>query len=57
MGTVARVISFLDRGVWEIGLKDLSPWKAFSVRCLRVVILSVQGFMRNDSVETASVLT
>ena len=57
MGTVARVISFLDRGVWEIGLKDLSPWKAFSVRCLRVVILSVQGFMRNDSVKTASVLT
>ncbi|OPY05003.1 MAG: hypothetical protein A4E61_00476 [Syntrophorhabdus sp. PtaB.Bin184] len=57
MGTLARVIRFLDRGVWEIRLKDLPPLKASSVRWLRVVILSVQGFMRNGSVKTASVLT
>jgi hypothetical protein len=45
MGTLARVIRFLDRGVWEIRLKDLPPLKASSVRWLRVVIHSVQGFM------------
>jgi len=57
MGIFARIIRFFDRGVWETRLKDLSPWKAFRFRCIRVIILSVQGFTRNNSVKTASVLT
>ncbi len=54
---ISKILHFVREGVWEVRLKDLPPWKAFSVRCLRVVLLALRGFMKNGDQKTASVLT
>ncbi len=47
----------MEKGIWEIRLKDLPPVQAFFVRCLRVVLLALQGFKKNGGQKSASVLT
>ena len=54
---ISKIIHFFRRGVWEIRLKDVPPFKAFAIRCLRVVLLALNGFMNNGDQKTASVLT
>ena len=54
---ISKIAHFMEKGIWEIRLKDLSPVKAFFVRCLRVVLLALRGFMKNGGQKTASVLT
>jgi membrane protein len=54
---IARIFYFLKTGIWEIRLKDLPPLKAFLVKCLRVILLGFQEFIRNNCKKTASVLT
>ncbi len=55
---VSRILTFFKTGIWEIQkLKNLPPLKAFSVRCLRIILLAFRGFMRDNCQKTASVLT
>jgi len=54
---ISQIKHFFEKGIWEIRLKDLSPVKAFLVRYLRVILLALQGFMKNDGQKSASVLT
>lgn len=54
---ISKIAHFMEKGIWEIRLTDLSPVKAFFVRCLRVVLLALRGFMKNGGQKTASVLT
>ncbi len=54
---VSKTAYFMEKGIWEIRLKDLSPVKAFFVRCLRAFLLALRGFMKNGGQKTASVLT
>ena len=54
---ISQIIYFIKSGVWEIRLKDLSPFKAFFIRYLRVIILASQGFLKDHCQKTASVLT
>ena len=54
---ISRIIYFIKQGVWEIRLQDLSPFKAFFIRYLRVIILASQGFLKDHCQKTASVLT
>jgi membrane protein len=53
----SQIIHFIKTGIWEIRLKDLNPVKAFFVKCLRILLLAIQGFFRNHCQKTASVLT
>jgi len=54
---ISKIAYFMEKGIWEIRLTDLSPVKAFFVRCLRVVLLASRGFMKNGGQRSASVLT
>jgi membrane protein len=54
---VSKIIYFIDKRIWEIRLKDISPFKSFLVKCLRVILLASRGFSRDHCYKTASVLT
>ena len=54
---ISRLIHFFKTDIWEIRLKDLSPSKAFFVKSLRVILLGLRGFIRDNCQKTASVLT
>jgi membrane protein len=54
---VSRVIHFFTSGIFSIRLKDLRPFHAFFVRYLRVFILAIQGFLKDDCAMQASALT
>jgi len=54
---ISKIARFMEKGVWEMHLKELPPVKAFFVRCLRLILLALRGFMKNGGQKTASVLT
>ena len=54
---ISRIIHFIQTGIWEIRLKDLSPLKAFFIRYLRIILLASRGFLKDHCQKTASVLT
>ncbi len=54
---ISRILHFVEKDLWEIRSKDFPPIKLFLIQCLRVVILALRGFMKNDGQKTASVLT
>jgi len=54
---ISRIIRFFKIGIWEIRLKDLSPGKAFFLRCLRVPLLAWQEFSKDGCAKDASALT
>ena len=57
MTSIARISRFLREGMWEATLKNLPDGQALPLRCLRVLILALQGFIKNNCQRTASVLT
>lgn len=57
MARIGQLTDFLDKGIWEIRLKDLSTFHAILVRYVRTIVLASRNFARNDSIRTASVLT
>jgi len=54
---VSAIVRFLEYGIWEVRLKDLSPVKGFLVKDLRVLILALRGFFRDTCLLRASALT
>ncbi|OGP62617.1 MAG: hypothetical protein A2169_07715 [Deltaproteobacteria bacterium RBG_13_47_9] len=54
---ISKFFYFIRTGIWEIRLKDLARGKAFFVKFLRVILLGLRGFLRNDCQKSASVLT
>jgi membrane protein len=54
---VGKVIKFFTTGVWQVPLEGISIVKAYSVRCLRIVMLAVRKYIQHDSSRTATVLT
>ena len=54
---ISRILHFFREGIWEIRLKDIPPSRAFAIRCLRVILLALKGFLNNGDQKTASVLT
>lgn len=54
---ISRVIRFFTSDIFSIRLRDLRPLNAFCVRYLRVFILAVQGFLKDDCAMRASALT
>ncbi len=52
-----QLARFLDKGIWEPRLKNLSTFHAIVIRYMRIIILASRNFSRNDSIRTASVLT
>ncbi|MBP1734709.1 MAG: ribonuclease, partial [Deltaproteobacteria bacterium] len=54
---ISKVIRFFTSDIFYLRLKDLHPVQAFFVRYLRIFILAVQGFLRDDCAMRASALT
>jgi len=54
---VSRIIHFLETGIWEIRLKDLSLVQVYLVKYLRVFILALRGFVTDQCPKNASMLT
>ncbi len=54
---ISQVIRFMNTDIWKIRLKNLSPTKAFFLKCLRVAILASRSFINDGCQKTASVLT
>ena len=54
---ISQIFYFFEKGVWEVRLRNLPPAKAFLLRCLRVILLALRGFVKNGGQKSASVLT
>ena len=54
---ISKVIHFLETGIWQIRLKDLSAAKRFPLRYLRVGLLAIQNFYKDECHLKASALT
>ena len=54
---IPRVTDFLRHGMWTVRLRELTPARAFLLRCLRVIALAVRGFIKDDCQKAASILT
>lgn len=54
---IPTVIRFVEHGIWETRLKNLTRLKAFLVKNLRVVVLALSGFFRDKCLLRASALT
>jgi membrane protein len=54
---IARIMIFLKTTLWTMRLQELTKVKAFFIRSLRVLILAIKRFMKNDDPRSATVLT
>lgn len=54
---ISKVIHFINTGIWKIRLKDLSRSRSFFIKCLRIIILASQRFVKDNCQNTACVLT
>ena len=54
---ISRAVTYFREGVWQTRLDDLPRIKAFFIRQLRILVLSVQGFSRDACPLRASALT
>lgn len=50
-------LAFLNTGIWLIPEKGLSRSKAFSIRALKVLLLAIRGYRRDQCAMKASALT
>jgi len=56
-GKPASILAFLDTGIWFLPEKDLSRPKAFSIRALKILLLAIRGYRRDQCGVKASALT
>lgn len=54
---ISKVVRFFTSDIFAIRLRDLPPFKAFFIRYLRIIILAVQGFLKDNCAMRASALT
>jgi membrane protein len=52
-----RLVHFVSRGVWLCNLNELPPLKRFSYKSLRVLSLTLRGFVRDRCLFRAQALT
>ncbi len=54
---IPKLIHFINTGIWEIRLKELSSLEYFFIKYLRIFLLASNGFLKNHSQRVASTLT
>jgi membrane protein len=54
---VDRIVNFINNEIWNFQLHELGPAKAFLIKTLRIVILAIHGFKKDDCPRRASALT
>lgn len=54
---LGSVLAFLTTGIWLLPEKGLSRSKAFSIRALKILLLAIRGYQRDQCATKASALT
>jgi membrane protein len=54
---VAKLKNYLTVGIWNLRLGEIAGPKAFGTKLLRIVLISLRGFVQNDCALRASALT
>ena len=54
---IAKAFAFLTDSIWRVRLEEIGGIKAFLIRHLRIIILSVRGFLEDRCLLRASALT
>jgi membrane protein len=54
---IQKLIDYLDKDIWRIPAKKLSPRNSFFIKQLRVILLAVREFRGNQCQLNASALT
>lgn len=54
---ITTLLKFLKEEIWHVRITTLPLWKATVFRCLRIIILTSQGFSKNQIQQGASALT
>ncbi|NNF98383.1 MAG: YihY/virulence factor BrkB family protein [Desulfobacteraceae bacterium] len=52
-----RIVRFLDVGIWQVRVMDLSGFSALQTRWIRIMVLAVKGFTKDNCPLRASALT
>ena len=55
--SINKIIHFLEVDIWRTSLTGLPRFKGFVYRIIRIVLLAVKGFNRDDCASQASALT
>ena len=54
---IEKLIQYISEDIWRIPLRDLTGMRAMYIRVLRIVVLSLRGFIRDNCLLRASALT
>lgn len=54
---IEKLIKFISEDIWRIPLRDLKGVQALYIRIMRIIILSLRGFIRDNCLLRASALT
>ena len=54
---IEKLIQFISEDIWRIPLRDLKGLHALYIRVMRIIILSLRGFIRDNCLLRASALT
>lgn len=54
---MARIVDFLQKGVWEVRLEDMTKVKSFGMGFIRIFLMAAGNFRKNDCPRNATVLT
>ena len=52
-----KIVDYATIDIWRIRLRDLSPFRSFCLRQLRILLLTLRGFLENRCLLRASALT
>ncbi|HSV87690.1 MAG TPA: hypothetical protein VLH61_03530, partial [Bacteroidales bacterium] len=54
---IRQLIQFLEKGIWQISLRNLPRRKSWLIRQIRVILLALRGFNEDNVGLRASSLT
>ncbi|HEX2965170.1 MAG TPA: YhjD/YihY/BrkB family envelope integrity protein [Syntrophorhabdaceae bacterium] len=54
---INKIIEYFSASIWQVKLENLSFFKRFLIRYLRILTVAVRKFIQHDSARTATVLT
>jgi len=54
---IEKLIRYISEDIWRIPLRDLTGVRALYIRIMRIIILSLRGFIRDNCLLRASALT
>jgi membrane protein len=52
-----KIYNFINKEIWHVKLANLPKWKAFGIRFLRILLLTLRGFTKSQIQQGASALT